>query len=118
MTEIYRWDVDELLRSHPHRACLSAGVGAALVLRGADASNATAVLIYDPVANFETLGKGDIVLLDHHSQGLLVHTLVKLTTLKSGAWISAGSANLFYDEGTVTRANFRGRVEHIYKIKS
>ena len=113
-TEIHRWDVDELLRSHQHRACLALGTGSALTLRGADAKNATAVLVYNPVANFETLGKGDLVLLKHHSQGLLCHQLAKLD---GDGWISTGSANGHYDSGRVTRANFRGAIVPVYNIK-
>ena len=102
-SEIHRWEVDAILRSHPHRAALVRGTG------GDPAG--TAVVIYDPVANYDLLGAGAFVVLEHHSQGLLVHQLAQLD---GDGWISTGSAN---DSGRVTRANLRGAVVHVYNIK-
>lgn len=113
-TEIHRWEVDAILRSHPHRACLVRGTGSMLEIRGGDADGVTAVVIYDPIARYDLLGAGTFVLFEHHSLGLLVHQLAQLD---GKGWISAGSANGHYDSGRVTRANLRGAIVHIYKIK-
>ena len=113
-TEVHQWEVDAILRSHPHRAALVRGTGSMLEIRGGDPSGVTAVVIYDPFANYDLLGAGTFVLFDHHSQGLLVHQLAQLD---GNGWISSGSANGHYDSGRVTRANLRGQIVHIYKIK-
>jgi hypothetical protein len=113
-TEINRWEVDAILRSHPHRAALVRGTGSMIEIRGGDPAGVTAVVIYDPVFNYTLLGAGTFVLFDHHSQGLLVHQLAQLD---GDGWVSTGSANGHYDSGRVTRANLRGVIVHIYKIK-
>jgi hypothetical protein len=113
-SEIHRWEVDAILRTHPHRAALVRGTGSMLEIRGGDPSGFTAVVIYDPVFNYDLLGAGAFVLFDHHSQGLLVHQLAQLD---GDGWISSGSANGHYDSGRVTRANLRGVIVHVYNIK-
>ena len=113
-SEIHRWEVDAILRSHPHRAALVRGTGSMLEIRGGDPAGITAVVIYDPFANYDLLGKGAFVLFAHHSQGLLVHQLAQLD---GDGWISSGSANGHYDSGRVTRANLRGAIVHVYRIK-
>ena len=113
-SEIHRWDVDAILRSHPHRAALVRGTGSMLEIRGGDPSGVTAVVIYDPFAQYDLMGAGAFVLFEHHSQGLLVHQLAQLD---GDGWISTGSANGHYDSGRVTRGNLRGVVVKIYNIK-
>ena len=113
-SELHRWEVDAILRSHPHRAALVRGTGSMLEIRGGDPAGVTAVVIYDPFANYDLLGAGTFVLFEHHSQGLLCHQLAKLD---GEGWISTGSANGHYDSGRVTRANFRGAIVHVYNIK-
>ena len=113
-SEIHRWEVDAILRTHPHRACLVRGTGSMLEIRGGDPSGVTAVIIYDPFARYDLMGAGAFVLFEHHSQGLLCHQLAKLD---GEGWISTGSANGHYDSGRVTRANFRGVSVHVYNIK-
>ena len=113
-SEIHRWEVDAILRSHPHRAALVRGTGSMLEIRGGDPSGVTAVIIYDPFAQYDLLGAGTFVLFAHHSQGLLVHQLAQLD---GNGWISSGSANGHYDSGRVTRANLRGVIVHVYNIK-
>ena len=115
-TEIHRWEVDQIIRDCPKhlRACLVRGTGSMLEIRGGDPSGVTAVVIYDPISNYDLLGKGAFVLFDHHSQGLLCHQLAKLD---GDGWISTGSANGHYDSGRVTRANLRGAIVHVYNIK-
>ena len=77
-TEIHRWEVDAILRSHPHRAALVRGTGSMLEIRGGDPDGITAVVIYDPFAKYDLLGAGTFVLFEHHSQGLLVHQLAQV----------------------------------------
>jgi hypothetical protein len=113
-TEINRWEVDGILRTHPHRAALVLGTGSMLEIRGGSPMEATAIVIYDPVFNYTLLGAGTFVLFDHHSQGLLVHQLAQLD---GDGWVSTGSANGHYDSGRVTRANLRGVIVKIYNIK-
>ena len=112
-TEIHRWEVDAILRSHPHRAALVRGTGSMLEIRGGDPSGFTAVVIYDPVANYDLLGKGAFVLFEHHSQGLLCHQLAQLD---GDGWISTGSANGHYDSGRVTTGNYVGVAVKVYTI--
>ena len=113
-SDIHRWEVDAILRSHPHRAALVRGTDSMLEIRGGDPAGVVAIVIYDPVFNYSLLGAGTFVLLDHHSQGLLVHQLAQLD---GDGWISTGSANGHYDSGRVTRANLRGIIVRVYNIK-
>ena len=115
-SEIHRWEVDQIIRDCPKhlRACLVRGTGSMLEIRGGDPSGVTAVIIYDPFAQYDLMGAGTFVLFAHHSQGLLVHQLAQLD---GDGWISSGSANGHYDSGRVTRANLRGAIVHVYNIK-
>jgi hypothetical protein len=83
-------------------------------IRGGDPSGITAVVLYDPFAQYDLFCEGTFVLFNHHSQGLLVH---QLTQLDGDGWISTGSANGHYDSGRVTRSNLRGVIVHVYNIK-
>ena len=114
-SEIHRWEVDAVIRDCPRhlRVCLVRGTGSMAEIRGGDPTAVTAVVLYDPVAQYDLLCSGAFVLFAHHSQGLLVHQLSKLD---GSGWISTGSANGHYDSGRVTKANFRGAIVYTYKI--
>jgi hypothetical protein len=113
--DIFRHEVDEILRrSGHHRTALVRGTGSMLEIRGGEPNAITAVVVYDPFANYDHLAKGTFVLFTHHSQGFVVHQLAQLD---GSGWISTGSANNAYDSGRVTRANLRGVVTAIYRIK-
>lgn len=88
---INRYEVDAILRNHPHRAAILG----------------SSVVIYHNSHDFVTLGAGTEVVFEH--LGILaVGKLQQLSTL--GWTTSAGSI-------IVTRANFRGIVVKTYIIR-
>jgi hypothetical protein len=88
---INRYEVDAILRNHPHRAAVLG----------------QSVVIYHNSYDFVTLGAGTDVVFEHMGV-LAVGKLQQLSTL--GWTTSAGPA-------MVTRANFRGIAIKTYVIK-